>query len=179
MLVRPDYRVQASIASERREQLIELVLRDAEVPERDFERCRETMRESFVSATFFVLYPEVEQVLSSLRKAGIRLGVVSNWEPRLPLLCRNHGLDGYFEFVLASETEGYAKPGPWLFKRALELAEVEPKLAAHVGDSFEHDVLGASQLGITAILLDRGDYYEAGRWKPTVRSLVELVELVS
>jgi putative hydrolase of the HAD superfamily len=173
-----DYAVSPERARARRERLLSAILRRVGVREADFEACRAGLWESFIGPRFFGLYPEVPAVLASLTAAGYRLGIISNWEPRLELLCRNHGLAERFGFVLASEAEGFAKPGPHLFRRALELAGVDPTRAVHVGDSYEHDVLGATALGIGAILLDRGGYYPPGHWEPTIRSLEELPGLL-
>ena len=174
----PDYAVSAERARARRERLVAAILRRVGVREADFERCRAAIWESFVGPRFFGLYPEVPSVLAHLTAAGYRLGIISNWEPRLELLCRNHGLANRFTFVLASELEGFAKPGPHLFRRALKLAGVDPSRSVHVGDSYEHDVLGAAALGIEAVLLDRGGYYPPGQWQPTIGSLEELAGLL-
>jgi len=170
----PDYVISAERARARRERLTTALLQGIGVRAADIEQCKATVGASFVGAAYFSLFPEVRRVLETLRASGYRLGIISNWEPRLELLCRSHGLGDQLAFVLASEAEGFAKPGPHLFRRALELADVAPQRAVHVGDSFEHDVLGASALGIGAVLLDRGEYYPPGQWEPTIRSLDEL-----
>jgi putative hydrolase of the HAD superfamily len=174
----PAYAISPERARARRDRLVDAILRGLGIRPADIDACRAAIWDSFVGDQFFSLYPEVPNVLSSLRAEGYRLGVISNWEPRLELLCRNHGLVDDFEFVLASEAEGYAKPGPHLFRRALELACVEAGEAVHVGDSYEHDVLGATAVGLNAILLDRGGHYAPDRWKPTIRSLEELPALL-
>jgi putative hydrolase of the HAD superfamily len=175
----PDYAIASERAVARRRRLLDAIVRAVGVRDEDSETCRSAIWESWVGTEFFNLYPDVASALAALKAAGYRLAVISNWEPRLELLCRNHGLADHFEFVLASEAEGYAKPGPHLFRRALELAAIEPGKAVHVGDSHEHDVLGATAAGIDAILLDRGRYYPPGQWNPTIRSLDELPRLLS
>jgi len=174
----PDFAVDTKRARARRERLLAAILEGIGVEANDYDACRAAIWESFVGRGFFQVYPEVPAVLARLRARHFRLGIISNWEPRLELLCHNHGLGDYFDFVLASEAEGYAKPGLRIFQRALELARVEPGRAVHVGDSFEHDVLGATALGIGAVLLDRGDYYPAETWQPTIHSLQELATLL-
>jgi putative hydrolase of the HAD superfamily len=174
----PDYAISPERARARRERLLDAILRGIGVAESDYRACRAALWESFVGRELFALYPEVPAVLDRLRTAGYRLGVISNWEPRLDELCRNHGLGQYFKFVLASEAEGFAKPGPRLFRRALDLAQVEPAQAVHVGDSYREDVLGATAVGINAVLLDRGAYYPTERWRPTIKTLNELPDLL-
>jgi putative hydrolase of the HAD superfamily len=174
----PDHAIHGEAARARRERFVAALVRAIGVRPEHERMARAILEESFVGRTFFSLYPEVPGVLEELRRRGYRLAIISNWEPRLELLCRSHGLASSFEFVLASEAEGFAKPGPHLFRRALELSRATPQRAVHVGDSYEHDVLGARAVGLEAILLDRGGYYSAGLWRPTIRSLAELPELV-
>ena len=174
----PAYPVSRERAEARRWRLVEALMRGIDVRATDRARCRHAIWQAFADRRFFALFPEVLEVLERLVERGYRLGVVSNWEPRLEQLCQSHGLGGYFEFVLASETEGYAKPGPHLFRRALELSGADPRRAVHVGDSYEQDVLGAVAVGLQVILLDRGGFYSAGTWQPTIQSLTELLELM-
>jgi len=174
----PEYIVDIARAAVRRERLVKAILDGIGVRESDRAACQEAVSAAFVSTDFFELYAEVPGVLAELTARGYRLGLISNWEPRLELLCRNHGLADHLQFVLASEAEGFAKPGPRLFRRALDLAGVEATRAVHVGDNFEHDVLGASAVGIGAVLLDRGGYYPRDQWRPTIGSLTELAPLV-
>jgi putative hydrolase of the HAD superfamily len=174
----PAYPVSPARAEQRRWRLVEALLRGIDVRATDRACLRVAIWLAFADRRFFALFPEVPVALSQLAERGYRLGVISNWEPRLAQLCRSHGLGDYFEFVLASEAEGFAKPGPHLFKRALELSGADPRRAVHVGDSYEQDVQGARSVGLPVILLDRGGYYSAGTWQPTIHSLSELLELV-
>jgi len=100
-------------------------------------------------------YAEVPPVLAGLRARGIRLAVVSNWDATLPEVLGALGLLPLFELVLASAPEGRSKPDPELFRRALARVGVESHEAIHVGDSEEHDVLGARAAGIEPVLLRR------------------------
>ena len=174
----PEYAILRPQAEARRERFIGALVRAIGVHADRLDAAREVIHQSLVSTAIFGMYAEVPATLAALHHHGYQLGIISNWEPRLEQLCRNHGLGEFFSFVLASEAEGFAKPGPRLFRRALELAGVEPASAVHVGDSFEHDVLGATAVGIDAVLLDRGGYYGPGRWQPTIRSLDELPKVI-
>ena len=67
---------------------------------------------------------------------------------------------------------------------AIDLARafVEAADAVMVGDSFKHDVLGAMNAGMRAVLLNRGDNaapaVAADRQVPVIHSLRELPELL-
>ncbi len=119
-------------------------------------------------------YAEVPAVLADLRARGIRLAVVSNWDAALPEVLTALGLRDCFDAVLASAPEGRSKPDPELFRHALARLGAAPAQALHVGDSEEHDVLGAHAAGIEPVLLRR-DGGRARTWG--VRTIATLREL--
>jgi putative hydrolase of the HAD superfamily len=173
----PDHTISFELAHKRRELLVEGVLERVGIDPAHAAAIAEDFRASWIGTDIFQMYPEVPTVLTELRTAGYRLGIVSNWEPRLPQLCASHGILEQFEFVVSSESEGYVKPHPRLFERALELAGVAADEAIHVGDSYPEDVEGARGLGIAAVLVDRGAKGRVPYW-PTIQSLAELPPLL-
>jgi putative hydrolase of the HAD superfamily len=100
-------------------------------------------------------FPEVPEVLASLREQGYRLGVVSNWSWNLRDRVVQAGLDGFFEVVWASAYAGCNKPHPGIFFQALVQMDLSVERALYVGDSYVHDVVGARSAGLDAVLLDR------------------------
>ncbi len=96
-------------------------------------------------------FPEVPAVLSALRLAGVRLGVVANWQSDLPHLLETLDLLGLFDFVLASAGAGAAKPDAALFRWAAELAGCPPERILHVGDDAQLDVAAARTAGLAAV----------------------------
>jgi putative hydrolase of the HAD superfamily len=109
----------------------------------------------FGKAAAWELYPDVEPTLRALRAAGLRLGLVSNWDHRLPTLLADLGLDRYFEAVEYSSGCGYEKPHPRIFQRCLETLGVPPERALHVGDAAIEDVEGALAVGMRALRIER------------------------
>lgn len=96
-------------------------------------------------------------VLASLRALGCRLGIVSNADGRVATFLAHAGLLDAFDFVIDSGTVGIDKPDPRIFLLACEQAGVAPGEAAHIGDVYEVDVLGARAAGVTPILYDPDD----------------------
>ena len=173
----PDHTISSELAQRRRELLVEGVLERVGVDPAHAQEAAEAFRASWIGTTIFQMYPEVPPVLDALRAAGYRLGIVSNWEPRLPQLCDSHGILSHFEFVVCSETEGYVKPHPRMFERALELAGATPDQVVHVGDSYPEDVEGARAVGIQAVLVDRAAKGRVPYW-PTIQTLDQLPPLL-
>ncbi len=104
-------------------------------------------------AWHFELYDDVIPVLTELRRAGLRLGLVSNTSRDLDAFVRHFQLD--VDAWISSGSHGKVKPSPLIFGAALELLRAAAEEAVMVGDSLEDDVEGAQACGIRAILLDR------------------------
>ncbi len=86
-----------------------------------------------------------------------------------------HGLR--FDGLVSSERARSYKPDPGIFQYAMKMMGVSPERCAHVGDSLHSDVLGAQQLGITGIWIERdGRISDIGDSQPdfTIKSLREL-----
>jgi putative hydrolase of the HAD superfamily len=103
----------------------------------------------------WALYPDVLPAIERLHSMGIRMGIVSNWDVRLPGLCHHLGLSRYLDFVISSANLGRIKPEASIFHSALGRAGVTSQEAMHVGDHYYADVLGARAAGIHPVLLDR------------------------
>jgi HAD superfamily hydrolase (TIGR01549 family) len=101
----------------------------------------------------FELFEDVLPVLEELRKAELRLGLVSNGIRDLNEFVAHHRLD--VDAIVGSRAHGYVKPHPTIFQAALQQLGVAPADAVMVGDSLEEDIEGARALGMRAILMDR------------------------
>ena len=101
----------------------------------------------------FELYEDALPVLATLRRHGLKIGLVSNTSRDLDAFVRHFALD--VDAWIASGTHGKVKPSPSIFRAALELLEVEPESAVMVGDSPLDDIEGARRLGMRGLLLDR------------------------
>lgn len=110
---------------------------------------------AFLSQPFVrIVPPEALALLERLHQCGVRLGVISDWEPTLPAVLDELGLAQFFETVAVSSVVGCRKPGLRLFQHALAQMDVPPQLALHVGDWWELDVRGAQAAGMGAVLFD-------------------------
>jgi putative hydrolase of the HAD superfamily len=111
--------------------------------------------EHFAGADPWELYPETLPALRALQQEGIRLGVISNFDSRLPRVLQQLQLDPYFSTLTLSTQVGYAKPHPLIFRAALAAHGIPPAAAGHIGDSHREDYQGAKAAGLRALWLDR------------------------
>ena len=133
------------------------------------------IRARFQRAEFETLFDDVIPALDALRSNGFALGILSNFSANLENILRQVGVHPYFSFFVVSAIAGVEKPDPQIFELALRAANRPRAEIVYIGDSIFHDVEGARQAGMEAILVDRQDQYRD--WKGTrVRDLHELVE---
>ena len=115
----------------------------------------EALLEALLDALRFHAYPEVPSTLRELRRRGLRLVVVSNWDVSLHERLAELELAPLLDGAVASAEFGAAKPDPAIFAHALGLAGCVPELAWHAGDSLEADVAGARAAGVAPVYVAR------------------------
>jgi len=113
------------------------------------------VQDALLAAIRFRAYPEVPAALESLRAAGARLAVVSNWDISLHDVLERTELRALVDTVVISAELGVGKPDPAIFRAALDRLGATAADAMHVGDSVEHDVEGARAAGVRAVLVAR------------------------
>lgn len=109
----------------------------------------------FTLSSNWELFDDVHPVLQYLKSKDFDLGVVSNFDERLPLILEGLDVLKYFSFVLCSTEVKIVKPSPEIFELALRKAGVEPDEALHVGDNIMLDYNAAKAVGMSAFVLDR------------------------
>lgn len=148
------------------------------------DECAREMYDQWASCHHFELYDDVPDALRRLSAAGIRVGLISNSHRCLESFQSHFDLRGLIAVAVSSSEHGFMKPHHSIFSAALDQLSVTAAEALMVGDSVRHDVDGALQVGMRAVLLHRRDELpadaealsEAG--VPIIRSLSELPSLV-
>ena len=127
----------------------------------------------------FDLYDDALPTLKKLKERGIVTGVISNLRWDMSEVSHQLGLDGYLQVFVNGEDVGADKPRPPIFLAALERAQVGPEEAAHVGDQYHVDVMGAKAVGIKPVLLDRNNRYRKVNDCTRIRTLLDLDKLLA
>ena len=141
--------------------------------------CAREVYEEWAACRHFSLYDDVSPALEQLHARGFRLGLVSNTLRCLDSFRRHFNLDSFITAVVSSSDHGYMKPHPSIFEEALRALEVEAGEAVMVGDSVSHDISGARQVGMRAVLLDRaGEITDLPPDVPVIRTLHALTDIV-
>jgi putative hydrolase of the HAD superfamily len=146
----------------------------------DGESCRRVavaITDGWLESENFELYEDVLPVLAALRRARLKIGLISNTSRDLDAFVRHHGLD--VDAWVSSGVHGKVKPSPSIFQAVLDLLEVEPDAAVMVGDSPEDDVAGAEAIGMRGVLIDRERKLERGDALPSLIALLSLLGLES
>lgn len=105
----------------------------------------------FARAEAWQVVDGAEEVLVELKRRGLKLAVISNWDERLPVLLERVDLARHFDATIVSALVGVEKPHPRIFETALTALGVASFRALHVGDSRKDDVEGAEAVGMQAL----------------------------
>ncbi|HEY7691488.1 MAG TPA: HAD-IA family hydrolase [Gaiellaceae bacterium] len=103
--------------------------------------------DAFMASIRFEPVPGSLEALEGLRRRGLDLAVVSNWDVGLAEHLERIGAGRLFSTIVTSAEAGAAKPDPAVFRLALKRLGVAPERALHVGDAPE-DEQGASAAGM-------------------------------
>jgi putative hydrolase of the HAD superfamily len=139
--------------------------------EEDAEHLARRVYDEFGRADRWRAYNDVLPAIMRLKERGHLIGVISNWDGRLSALLDGLGIAKMLDTIVSSAEVGLHKPDPRIFELACERVGVAPHEAVHVGDHHYADVLGASAVGMTPVLIDRQGSPVAGRAIGTLDAL--------
>ena len=121
------------------------------LPEDVFRR----IEDAFARRSAWYVYPDVLPCLDSMRDAGLRMCVISNFVWGGVELFHDLDLAGHFEHLVVSARIGFQKPNEGIFRHALKLMGADPARSWHVGDSYMADIAGARRVGIHGVMIAR------------------------
>jgi putative hydrolase of the HAD superfamily len=111
------------------------------------------MEQRWVQSAHFELYDDALPAIESLRRHGLKIGLLSNSSRDLEEFMQHHGV--FADAVLTSYSHGKTKPHETIFRAILDLLDVDAREAVMIGDTLEEDIEGAQAVGMRAVLLDR------------------------
>jgi dihydrofolate synthase/folylpolyglutamate synthase len=129
--------------------------------------------DAFTAASAWRVFDDVIPLLEELRRRGLKLGAISNWDERLRPLLRELKLDLWFDSIVVSVETGRPKPDPAIFRRAAGELGTDPASILHIGDSRAEDFEGARAAGFQSRLLKRGEPPRRGE---QISSLSEILQ---
>jgi putative hydrolase of the HAD superfamily len=139
--------------------------------EGDIEACYRSFFSAFEKRESWRVYDDVVPTLEALDRRGIRRGIISNWDYRLPPLLDALDLTRWFDPILVSAVERLAKPDVAFYRLAADRAGVAPEHILAVGDRIDLDVEPARAAGFQAVRIDR-----AADEPNSIRSLTSLLD---
>lgn len=115
----------------------------------------ELMNATLVNAT---PRPGVLEFVTTLKDAGIPIGIVSNaiHEPFLEWAVEAAGMHSLFDSILTSARAGFYKSRPEIYLQAARELGEPPENVIHIGDSLRFDVAGAAAVGMRTVWLNLG-----------------------
>ena len=140
------------------------------------EPCASEIYAEWAHCQHFALYEDVQPVMQELHGAGLRIGLISNTHRCLASLQSHFELEPYVTAALSSSDHGFLKPHPSIFEAALRLLDASAGESVMVGDSLAHDVAGARQVGMRAVLIARSGLsdVETPSDVPIIQTLTDL-----
>ena len=117
----------------------------------DFEAAFDALYVYFSEPSSWRCIDGAPEALTALRDAGLRTGIVSNFDGRLPIQLEAHGLAPLLDCVVLPRHVGAAKPDPEPFRHAAALLGLATEALLFVGDQEEADVAGSRNAGMWAL----------------------------
>ena len=126
--------------------------------------------------TFTHLYDGAIEVLEYLKNNQYRLHIITNgFQEVQAFKIKNSKIDHFFDTVTDSDVAGVKKPHPFIFEKALSLANANVSNSLMIGDSWEADIEGALNVGFCAIYFN--EHKQPFPEQPVIDSVNHLLEL--
>ncbi|TLG79881.1 pyrophosphatase PpaX [Vagococcus zengguangii] len=131
---------------------------------------------------FIEVFPDVPEVLASLKKAGVKLAVVSTKKKEL----LQHGLEflnihEYFDVILGSGDFTKVKPNPESLNIAMERLEANRESTMMIGDN-PQDIEAANRAGVKGVFVEWSckSLADVASYQPykTVKTMRDLEQLI-
>lgn len=99
------------------------------------------------------LRKDAVEFLEWIKNSSMNCGVFTNNDRRINQLLEDLGIRGFFNHVVSSDILGHKKPSIEAFRGVERLFNLPPKDMLLIGNSPEHDIVGAQNASWNAVLL--------------------------
>ena len=127
----------------------------------NFDQFFEQVYDKFRDSSGWLLFPETREVLNELKRQGLKLGVISNFDDRIYSVMRSLEILSFFDTVTISSETGYCKPDLQIFEAAIQALGIPAPEILLVGDSLHDDVEAGARAGLGVVLVDRQDRHSS------------------
>ena len=117
----------------------------------DFPRFAHSLFEAYRAPGAWQLRPGIREVLQSLRDRQIPLGVISNFDHRLPEILDRTEIIDFFCFIEIPSNSGQVKPDPRLFEAAADRLDRSLSGLMYVGDDPPERLDRIASLGVRVV----------------------------
>lgn len=132
--------------------LVRMTLESRAMPA-DFDGYFEDLYVSFASPDCWRLHEGSLDCIRALRRAGLKTGIISNWDHRLRSILAGTPLCELMDDVIISSEVGCEKPDPRIFEEGVRRWGLKPSELLYVGDSVHHDMEPCRKLGWSTVLV--------------------------
>ncbi|ELI5409851.1 HAD-IA family hydrolase [Vibrio parahaemolyticus] len=128
----------------------------------------------------FTFFPGIKEMLTDLRKhyklVVITNGPIFSQHPKL----KATQMDEWVDHIIVGGEEPEEKPAASIFQKALNLVDIKPEEALHIGDSLAADIAGANNMGILSVWVNATGASNPTEITPNfeIRETVELKEIL-
>ena len=108
-------------------------------------------RNRFLDDTFAAVPDKTCELLSELRRRGLKIGLISNCYSNESVKIRESALFQYFDAAMLSYEQGICKPDPEIFRRMTRELAVAPEECLYVGDGESGELFAARDAGMKPV----------------------------
>ena len=120
----------------------------------DFDRFFAELFDVYGGARGWRLREQALPALERTRDLGLRIGVVSNFDFRLPGVLQDLGIQGFMDTTVLPANCGAAKPSPRIFEAAVSELGLTAAECVYVGHDPALDIAGAREAGMRTLTVD-------------------------
>ncbi len=126
--------------------------------------------------------PDTLETIAQLREMGYRIGLISDCTAETSVIFPDTPFASMVEAAVLSCEVGITKPDPRMYELACERLGVAPSRCLYIGDGNSNELTGASNAGMTAVLI-RAPYDTASGsrqdWNGVrISSIAEVFDLI-